>query len=76
MVKSPEQIKQSYYTNIEAKTGVSIPDWIVRIHESGLGRHSEIVNWLKTEHGLGHGHATLLAHDALHQDAEHGIQIP
>lgn len=69
MAKTPEQIKQSYYTNIEAKTGVSIPDWLNRIQAKlqakELARHSEIVNWLKAEHGLGHGYATLLAHDAM-----------
>lgn len=69
MAKTPEQIKQSYYTNIETKTGVTIPDWLTRIRaklQAGeLARHSDIVNWLKTEHGLGHGYATLLAHDAM-----------
>ncbi|UQN04948.1 DUF4287 domain-containing protein [Deinococcus sp. QL22] len=69
MAKTPEQIKQSYYTNIEAKTGVLIPEWLTRIRaklQAGeLARHSDIVNWLKTEHTLGHGYATLLAHDAM-----------
>ena len=76
MAKSPEQIKQSYYTNIEIKTGVSTADWLARIRQSGLIKHGEIVNWLKAEHGFGHGHATLLAHDALHRNAEHSILIP
>ena len=69
MAKTPEQIKESYYRNIETKTGVSIPEWLGRIRALGLTRHSEIVAWLKTEHGLGHGYATLLAHDALKGDA-------
>ena len=66
MAKTPAEIRQSYYTNIAARTGVSIPEWMTRIAATGLSRHSEIVSWLKTEHGMGHGHATLLAHDALH----------
>ncbi|THF68768.1 DUF4287 domain-containing protein [Deinococcus sp. Arct2-2] len=69
MAKTPEQIKQSYYTNIAAKTSINIPDWMARIRaklQAGeLARHSDIVNWLKAEHSLGHGHATLLAHDAM-----------
>ena len=66
---TPQQILQSYYTNIESKHGASIPEWITRIRATGLTRHGEIVNWLKTEHGTGHGHATLLAHDALHDES-------
>jgi hypothetical protein len=27
---------------------------------SGLTTHKDLVTWLKTEHGLGHGHATAL----------------
>lgn len=68
MAKTPEQIKESYYRNIESKTGTTIPEWLERIRAHGLTRHSEIVTWLKTEHGLGHGYATLLAHDALRGD--------
>ena len=40
MAKTPEQIKQSYYTNIEAKTGVSIPDWLSRIQAKRASRRT------------------------------------
>jgi len=76
MPQSPEEIRQSYYDSIEARTGVSIADWLSRIRRSSFRKHGEIVHWLKTEHGLGHGHATLLAHDALRRDAEHRVLIP
>lgn len=66
MAKTPQQIRQSYYDNIEARFGARIPEWMARIGATGITKHSEIVNWLKAEHGMGHGHATLLAHDALH----------
>ena len=65
MVKTPEQMKQSYYDNIETRFGASIPEWRTRIGGTGITKHSEIVNWLKAEHAMGHGHATLLAHDTL-----------
>ena len=76
MAKTPEQVRQSYYTNIESRFGASIAEWMTRIGEAGLTRHSEIVSWLKSEHGMGHGHATLLAHDALHAGPhpQHGEQ--
>jgi len=53
----------SYFPSIEKKYGRPIDDWKEMIRASGLTRHMELVNWLKTEHGLGHGHANaLVAH--------------
>jgi hypothetical protein len=66
MAKTPEQVRQSYYTNIESTTGTTIAEWMKRIRESGLTKGKEIVTWLKTEHGLRHGYASLLTYDALH----------
>jgi Domain of unknown function (DUF4287) len=70
MAKTPGQVLQSYYRNIETKTGVSIQSWYARIRESGKTKHAEIVAWLKTEHGFGHGHATRLAYDVTHIEAD------
>ncbi len=53
----------SYFPSIEKKYGRPIEDWIALIRTSPLTRHLELVGWLKTEHGLGHGHANaLVAH--------------
>ncbi|WP_161882777.1 DUF4287 domain-containing protein [Deinococcus alpinitundrae] len=76
MPKSPEELRQLSYASIEAKTGISVADWLARIRRSSARKHGEIVQWLKTEHGLGHGHATLLAHDAMRRDADHRVLIP
>ncbi|NGO81702.1 DUF4287 domain-containing protein [Streptomyces sp. YC504] len=48
---------------MEKKYGRPIQEWIDLIRASPLERHMELVAWLKTEHGLGHGHANaLVAH--------------
>lgn len=70
MTKTPDQVLQSYYRNIETKTGISIEAWYARIRDSEKTKHAEIVAWLKTEHGFGHGHATRLAYDMTHSKAD------
>ena len=53
----------SYFPSIERKHGRPIAEWQELIRSSPLTTHMELVNWLKTEHGLGHGHANaLVAH--------------
>ncbi|CAL9501670.1 MULTISPECIES: DUF4287 domain-containing protein [unclassified Streptomyces] len=53
----------SYFPSIEKKYGRPIAEWKEVIRASGLTRHMELVGMLKTEHGLGHGHANaLVAH--------------
>jgi hypothetical protein len=47
--------------NIEAQTGKSVADWVAAARASGHAKHGEILKWLKTEHGLGHGYANFLA---------------
>ncbi|BFV60572.1 DUF4287 domain-containing protein [Kitasatospora sp. CMC57] len=50
----------SYFPSIEKKHGRPITEWQDLIRSSPLTRHMELVTWLKTEHGLGHGHANAL----------------
>jgi hypothetical protein len=53
----------SYFPSIEKKYGRPIAEWKELIRASPLQRHSDLVNWLKTEHEMGHGHANaLVAH--------------
>ncbi|WP_411699291.1 DUF4287 domain-containing protein [Conyzicola sp.] len=49
------------FTHLAEKTGRTMPEWIVVVEGSGLGKHAEIVAWLKTEHGLTHGFANGIA---------------
>ena len=59
----------SYFPSIEKKYGRAIAEWKTLIRSSPLTRHMELVSWLKTEHGLGHGHANAVVAYTLAQDA-------
>ena len=37
--------------------GRPIEEWQKVIRAGDLEKHMDLVNWLKTEHGMGHGHA-------------------
>ncbi|MBX9452784.1 DUF4287 domain-containing protein [Neoaquamicrobium sediminum] len=53
----------SYFPSIEKTYGQPIDHWKTLIQQRVGAKHMEIVNWLKSEHGLGHGHANaLVAH--------------
>jgi hypothetical protein len=58
----------SYFPSIEAKYGRPIGEWKELIRSAGLGKHMELVTWLKTEHGMGHGHANALVVHTLRED--------
>jgi hypothetical protein len=50
----------SYFPSIEKKYGRPVEEWLELIRRSPLERHIELVNWLKTDYGVGHGHANAL----------------
>ncbi|WP_431967767.1 DUF4287 domain-containing protein [Nocardia sp. bgisy134] len=50
----------SYFPTIETKYGRGIDEWFTLLRDCGLEGHKPQVEWLKTEHGMGHGHATAL----------------
>ncbi|HEY9358268.1 MAG TPA: DUF4287 domain-containing protein [Arthrobacter sp.] len=59
-MSEPVKGPRSYFPSIEAKYGQPIEHWMSALSEvSGL-KHLEQVNWLKREHGMGHGHANAL----------------
>ncbi|WP_031519129.1 DUF4287 domain-containing protein [Streptomyces sp. NRRL F-5123] len=59
----------SYFPSIEKKYGRPTAEWQQLIRSSALTRHMELVGWLKSEHGLGHGHANALVAATLAEDA-------
>ena len=56
----PKQGPASYFPSIEKKYGRSIAEWQQIIASCGLDKHMAIVGYLKSEHGMGHGHANAL----------------
>ncbi len=55
----------SYFPSIEQKYGRPIADWLTLINAQTGKKHMELVEWLKSTHQLGHGHANALVVHAL-----------
>ena len=51
---------KAYIDNIKAKTGKDPEYFLEAAKKKGLTKHSELLAWLKTEVGLGHGHASAM----------------
>ena len=67
-----EKIKgpASYFPSIEKQYGKPIEEWKALIRSKPGLKHMELVNWLKTEHGMGHGHANALVAHTLAEDTK------
>jgi predicted transport protein len=62
---SPEEMAASMIANLREKTGKSLPQWLKVTAKCGFSKHGEIVKFLKSEHGMTHGFANLVAHKTL-----------
>ncbi len=51
---------QSYFPSIEQKYGQPIDYWMTQLDTVKDQKHMEQVNWLKSEYGMGHGHANAI----------------
>jgi hypothetical protein len=60
---------QAYLDTIKAKTGKTPDDFRVLAAKKGLTQYGEIMSWLKSDFGLGHGHANVIAQLIVHADA-------
>jgi hypothetical protein len=60
----------SYFPSIEKTYGQPVAHWLGLVAGKAGEKHMDIVNWLKAEHGQGHGHANVLvAHVLSKKDA-------
>ena len=50
----------SYFPSIEKKYGQPIEHWLKLVQQQKDMKHMEVVGWLKSAHGLGHGHANAI----------------
>ena len=63
MTDTPVKGPASYFPSIEKKYGRPIADWIALVSDRAGETHMQRVAWLKSEHGMGHGHANaIVAH--------------
>lgn len=64
MVAMSEPLKgpRSYFPSIESTYGKPVGHWMDQLDRVSDKKHFEQVNWLKSEHGMGHGHANALVY--------------
>ena len=58
---------KAYLDNIQAKTGMSPDEFLALAKKKGLiehgkivAKHADLLSWLKSDVGLGHGHANAM----------------
>ena len=69
MATDPEAQLDSMSVNLKTNTGKSLEQWTKIARNSGKQKHGELVSWLKSEHGITHGYANLIAHATFKSDA-------
>jgi hypothetical protein len=62
---SPEEMAATMIANLKDKTGKTLPQWLKITKKAKLEKHGQIVKLLKTDHGVTHGFANLIAHHTL-----------
>ena len=69
MPASPDDMAATMIANMKSKTGKTLEQWLAIADKTGAEKHGQIVKALKSEHGLTHGYANLVAHKLLKSDA-------
>ncbi len=69
MPKSPAEMAAAMLANLEEKTGKRLEAWLKIAARSKLEKHGALTQHLKSEHGVTHGFANLIAHEFLNAGA-------
>ncbi len=69
MAKTPEEMAASMVANLKEKTGKTLPQWLKIVGSMKLEKHGQIMKLLKSDHGVTHGYANLIALKFLGSDA-------
>ena len=70
MANTVDEQLATMLANIPEKTGRALPEWLRLIPSVDLEKHGQIVKFLKSEHGVTHGFANLIASKALESGDE------
>ena len=57
---------QAYLDKVEEITGKAPKEFVAEANKKNLTEHKEIIAWLKSDYGLGTGHARAIAHVVMH----------
>ena len=66
VVKGPA----SYFPSIEKKYGRPVREWQALVRKALPAKHMELVAMLKSDHGMGHGHANAIVAHTLAEDTK------
>lgn len=69
MPQNPDEMAAAMIANMKDKTGKTLPQWLKIAKAAKLEKHGQIVKYLKSDHGMTHGFANLVAHKTLESDA-------
>lgn len=62
-MSDPQKMLQTQLANIQTRTGKTIAQLHALLAQAGLEKHGELVAFLKTKLGMGHGDANTVVHD-------------
>ncbi|MBI5217286.1 MAG: DUF4287 domain-containing protein [Ignavibacteriae bacterium] len=63
-------MEETLIKNLQEKTGKTLEEWISIVKESAIEKHKEIVEFIKTKHGLSFAFANLIALKAQSSDSD------
>ncbi len=68
MTDKPTKGPASYFPSIVKTYGRPIAEWQAIVRRHYPAKHMDLVSMLKTEHGMGHGHANAIVAHTLAED--------